>query len=366
MYIYVAIVLCLTVFSCIDLLGVKKTNIYHTAFFFASIAIISVAGFRYGLETDYWHYYEVYNQIFHVDALEPAFNSIIMLFRFIGADYTVFIFFVALLSVGIKTKLFSSLKMSFAALSLFFLRFYILFELNAIRQGLAIAFSMLAIYYYVRDNNLAKFTILTLISCMFHASAIFVFLIIPIRKIRFSFKQITYMLLGASIFRIFLLEKTIALGQGLVPYILSSSNNLIRGTQYIFHQVNKDLVDNFSFLTLLRIIISIYAYFYLTSTSHFKNCSKCNIYMNTYLLGSIINIVFMGYDTISYRLAAPLFCVEPLMFSDSLEGKRVTRGMINLRLLICIIAIFALDFYSFYNTVRSSKDLVPYVSIFSK
>ena len=75
-------------------------------------------------------------------------------------NYGVYCFIVAIISMGIKGKYFGKLKYPFIALLCYYLRFYVLFELNAIRQGMAMAFVIIAIYYLIKETKNRKYVIL--------------------------------------------------------------------------------------------------------------------------------------------------------------------------------------------------------------
>ena len=80
------------------------------------IILICISGFRYGLETDYWHYYNIFNGITTVENIEPTFEVFINIFKFVLNDYNLFLLFVAIVSLGSKIKIFYRFKYCFVVL----------------------------------------------------------------------------------------------------------------------------------------------------------------------------------------------------------------------------------------------------------
>lgn len=216
------------------------------------IALVLVAGLRYGLETDYWHYYHVFIGVRQVSSLEigfKIFNSIIYaLFK----NYGVYCVIVAVLSMGLKGKYLSTLKYPFIALTCYYLRFYVLFELNAIRQGLAMTFVIVAIYYLI-NNDVKKYVIYVIMAMLFHSSGICALLGLVIKKINLKFKHIVCIYFCCLVFRLVFFDMVIASFSAYIPSVLGSTNNLIHGMQYIINSGNKTLAINY--FSLIRVII---------------------------------------------------------------------------------------------------------------
>lgn len=361
MGVYIFALCILILGTIIQLLKPRNRKSLKFLYFISAFSLILIAGLRYGLETDYWHYYYIFTGELKVGTQEPAFSLLIWLVRLITSNYNIFLLIVALISLGIKCKIFSEYKYYFLILLLYFLRFYVLLELNAIRQGISTAFVLLAVIYFLKADN-KRFVIYTIIGTMFHASAILLLIAIPFKKVKLNLKNMTLICVIAVLFRVFFLERLIQLAASYIPFVLTSTNNLINGTKYI---INHNQVDDFSVITLLRIIASLYAMFLLHGTN--KGDDKYNSLLNMYFLGSIINIVFMGYDTISYRLAVVFFCVEGILLNYALENKRINLiGRVNIRVLTCLPVIVFCDAWSFIATVSSSGSLVPYQIFFGK
>ena len=153
MAIYLTVLGFLSVASIFELFHIKiETKQKKIVYWGIVIALVLVAGLRYGLESDYWHYYYVFWGTIKVSSLEigfKLFNSIVYTFF---KNYGVYCLIVAIVSMGGKGKFFFKLKYPFIALLCYYLRFYVLFELNAIRQGMAMTIVNIAIYYLINSD----------------------------------------------------------------------------------------------------------------------------------------------------------------------------------------------------------------------
>ena len=332
MVIYVFPLILLTLFSSLELLD-KHVKNQRIIFVMLCILLLCISGFRYGLETDYWHYYYIFHGILKASNIEIAYTLLNKIIYAVTHNFNIFCFIIAIVSMGLKGWIFDKMKYPFMALLCYYLRFYVLFELNAIRQGLAITFILLA-YIAIDKKNIKKYIV-------------------------FSIIVIIYM--AALIFRIFLFDQTIVFLQGFATFINGSSNGVIKGTQYIINSGDK--MQSFGILNYIRIILPGLALYYLQ-----KKDNKPFFY-NIYFWGSIINIMFLGLDTIGFRLASNFYVVECFILCDIINSNV---GIFRLRKFklkqaLCFGAIAFCDIWSFVATLISSSTLIPYTTfIFTK
>lgn len=361
MLIYVLFVVFISMFSILQLRNSKENKVNKYCWTVTCASVILLAGLRYGLETDYWHYYKMFDGTTVVAATEPLFSLLIMTVRIFTKDYNIFVLLIAVVSLGIKLHVFEKFKYCFVVLLLYFLRYYILFELNAIRQGLAVSFVLLAIYY-LTQNNKKQFLIYVSIASLLHASSIFALVALVIKEKKINFRIVISICLGAIIGRLFLIEKLLLLGGNYTSFVFNSSNNLINGTKYVLYNNHISEVD---LMSILRVIIPVICLYVLQSRiGKYETSEKAKKYyflFKIYIIGASINLLFLGYDTIGYRLASIFYCVECLLIGYSLERKRAySINRINVKNLFCYCTLIACDLWSFTGIMMSSETLIPY------
>lgn len=359
MTIYLLILVYLSIFALLELFQ-KNIKYRQKLFLYWTIIVtlILVAGLRYGLETDYWHYYNIFNEKYQVLSLElgfKAFNTIVRLFT---KDYGIYCVIVAIFSIGIKGKFFSKLKYPFVILLCYYLRFYVLFELNAIRQGIAMAFVIVAIYS-LKNDNLKKYFVFLGIGLLFHSASICGLFALFLRNRKFKFKQIVFVYFLCVIFRLFLFDTVISSLGKYIPYVLSSTNNLIHGAQYIINSGDK--MQEMNYFALARVIIPGVCLYFMSDTEENK------LYYNLYFFGSILNLLFWGLDTIAFRIPATFYIFEGFIlsnaiFNNKLFGKRKKDWVFT----ICLMCVAFCDVWTFISYLTDSATLVPYKSILFK
>ena len=359
MVIYVFPLILLTLFSSLELLD-KHVKNQRIIFVMLCILLLCISGFRYGLETDYWHYYYIFHGILKASNIEIAYTLLNKIIYAVTHNFNIFCFIIAIVSMGLKGWIFDKMKYPFMALLCYYLRFYVLFELNAIRQGLAITFILLA-YIAIDKKNIKKYIVFSIIAILFHSSAIVIFIAPILKKMNLNAYKIVIIYMAALIFRIFLFDQTIVFLQGFATFINGSSNGVIKGTQYIINSGDK--MQSFGILNYIRIILPGLALYYLQ-----KKDNKPFFY-NIYFWGSIINIMFLGLDTIGFRLASNFYVVECFILCDIINSNV---GIFRLRKFklkqaLCFGAIAFCDIWSFVATLISSSTLIPYTTfIFTK
>lgn len=326
------------------------------------IILICISGFRYGLETDYWHYYNIFNGITTVENIEPTFEVFINIFKFVLNDYNLFLLFVAIVSLGSKIKIFYRFKYCFVVLFVYYLRFYVLFELNAVRQGIALTFALQALFYLMREDK-KKYATFTIIAILFHNSAAILLIIPLVRKLVLPLKTIIISIAVSLLFRYYVLTSIITLSGKFIPQVLQSNINLFRGIQWIINANDKISIDQTT--EIIRVVVMLVAFYFLNK--HRTGDKNYNFMFNVFFVGCLLNLCFVGFDTISYRLAAYFLVVEGMMLSLSLSDIQLAyKTRINIVSLICVAVILAFDIYTFFNYMGTSETMIPYQSFLFK
>lgn len=340
-----------------ELVGVElKAKQKKYVLFIIIISLIYIAGFRYGLESDYWHYYNVFIGTEKPQALEIGYRLLNSIIYFISHSYFIFCLTLASLSIGIKGRLFLNYKYCFVILLVYYLRFFLMFELNTVRQGLALGFSMAALIA-LQKNKIKEFVVLCIVGATFHTSTLIVLTAYFINKIKINYRIVTIIFIVSIAFRLYLFDSVIQRLNFLIPIVLKSSNSLVRGLGYVVNSGDK--MTSVTLLSFARMIIPVYCFMYLTKKYEDNLLIKC------YFVATVINIVLSGLDTVPYRLATEFYCVDGFLLNDILmEHRMFNKGKINIAMFM-VIAILILDGTTFFNLLNGSDLLVPYRSIFS-
>ena len=322
-------------------------------YFLIVVYLILVAGLRYGLETDYWHYYQVFNGTIKVSSLEFGFKFFNSIIHAITNNYGVYCLLVSVLSIGLKCKFFAKIKYPFVVLACYYLRFYVLFELNAIRQGLAMTFVIIGIYYLMQENKKMYFFFIV-IATLFHTAALCGLLAIISKNRKFELKNIVLIYACCIIFRLVFFDTVIASFSPYISYVLNSSNNLIHGMQYVINSGDK--MQEINYFSLARVVISGICLYFIS------DCQDKKMYYNMYFLGSILNLVFWGLDTIAFRIPAVFYIFEGYILNDSLMKHKLF-GKRDILFTICFFCIAVCDIWTFVSYLLESTSLIPYRTI---
>lgn len=174
MYYYALVFLSFISFN-LQNLPIKKRQLHWLAnsyLFFVVIFFISC--FRYGVGTDFFNY----EAIFKYDhPIEPLFYELIQGVKYLGGNYSVFVAIVFALSFGIKLYAFKKLSYSkglFLSIMLFCSFYYIAYDMNAIRQGLALSLTLLACYYAYIQRTYTYYTICIIATLIHYTAFIFI------------------------------------------------------------------------------------------------------------------------------------------------------------------------------------------------
>ena len=360
MGIYLFAFLYLLLFSALEMTRkrIKPEKAKTIAFIFGVVLLIYIAGFRYGLETDYWVYYREFNGE-STRKLEFSFNLLMQIVKLFTDNYNVFLIIFSVITLSLKSRIFSRYNFCFTVLLIYYVRFFVQFDLNTIRQGLAIAIVFYALEELKKDK-LKPFFIIIVIAATIHTSAL-ILLILPLfRKMNLSMTKIIIGFGLAALFRIVFLDKIILLFKQYLPFVFSSNSSVISNLQYI---LNNDTSIQFELLSYIRIIVPTICLFYLTKGT------KNELFFKTYFIGSVLNIALFGLDTVGFRLAAYFMSAEVLIMGDiynNVVSSSINETRIDLKKIIAFSAIVFCDMWTFFSLLGSSETLVPFRTFFEQ
>ncbi len=158
----------------------------RAAFCYLAIAFFSfafLASFRYGIGFDYFSYQNIYGivsqwsfgDIFHYIWNESFFYLACKIFSMAGCSYPVFLIFVNLFLMGVSMQfIYRFSKIPWVSVYLYLTLQFLAYQMNLIRQSIAVAFFMLA-YPYLKGRKLLPYTLLVFLGGMFHNSLLFAY-----------------------------------------------------------------------------------------------------------------------------------------------------------------------------------------------
>lgn len=307
MYYYILVLLLLSCFL------LKNLNIKYGAsylkiiayIFFSTIFIISSTRFSVG--SDYFSYKE----IFEDDSLtEPLFSFVIFLTKWLGGNYSWFVAIVFCLSFGIKLFVFNRLSNAngfFLCVMLFCSFYYIAYEVNGIRQGVALSFSLLAVYYAYKEKK-TYFYVSCVVATLFHYTALIFFPFYIFLKIKLSKKIAIVICLLCAIFSVngsfkFLIDNFVQIiGNGIMSYKIQT---------YALERMDENLL--FSFGTIRRLF-----FFLLILFSYEKIEASDRIKQIVFWGGFATIIIYLLFSEVGYfsiRLSAYYRIIECIWLS---------------------------------------------------
>ncbi|WP_318519185.1 EpsG family protein [Photobacterium leiognathi] len=272
-----------------------KTYLFISSVFFLAL----ISGLRGGGDPDYINYLDIYNNSINGSSIniEPFYLYLNQLFKVNNIPFVFLILIISMIAVNLKG--YSIYKLSnypFFSLIIYSFTIYLQFDLVAIRQGLALAFIMIAFLYFEKNRIISIFLIS--FASLFHFAAIIVlpFTFICFKQHKSYLLFVLYIVLVIlSLLKIDVPIYTMILNHGFLPNFLI--NKLETYSSY----------DQSSALSIKQYIVSfigIIIYIYYKQNNIIK--SMCLLY----LYGCIISVLLSSVGDISYRIKWYFFFTE--------------------------------------------------------
>jgi hypothetical protein len=313
-------------------------------FFLSIVILLLFAGFRYGIATDYWSYYDIFREKEGIQRIEPGFVFLIRAYKIVtfSGSYNGFVFFIAVLSIVIKYCFFKKLRNPFIALVFYIALFYINLEYNVIRQGLASSLICYAVYCTKKKDAF-------LFICLAATIHISSFMFLPLyflcinknnEKI-FNIKTIPIIILFAILFRLFVLRTLLDIAVSLIG--IKESSLINQAVHYFFYSSDFTITMGF-----IRRFVIIVLFIILNNRYPVNNC-----YFNIYLVGFFIYMIFMGNDILAHRMCLSFDVFVIPLYANL--GIRYTR-----KNLIVIIILFSMLFVNYWSPLKGEGYALPY------
>ncbi len=335
-------------------------------FCFLVIVLIVLSAIRWNVGTDWVSYLDFYESVSSY-VLNPELNMMERGFTYLnyglsqlGLNYSGYLAVVALLTIGIKAKVFYEHR-STMMMCLFLYFCYYFADLFAVRQFLAISITLYATKY-IRERTLLKFIILVLIASSIHISSILFLAAYRIYHIKFSPILLYSTLLIAFVMGFFdvagLLAKFVInfvgidsrVGDKLMFYEEEGLDTATAGNPYIAFAVG-----------VLKRAVFLPIFIYCKRFVSEKDQANYVGYLNLLVFGNLIYLVVMISLPVIARVTTgfliyEIFVISYLVISIKNKWYRVL-GL----LLVILFGAFRL-----YNLIAVYWDLyIPFETIFS-
>lgn len=158
----------------------KTTAIYMAVSF---LVLFFLASFRYGIGFDYFSYQDIYRTVSELSfydimefyGKEPLFYFVCKLFCIVGCPYHVFLVCLNIFLLFVAMRfIYCYSKIPWVSVFLYITLQFLAYNMNLIRQSIALAFFMLA-YPYIKNRRIVPFTILIILGGLFHNTLLFIF-----------------------------------------------------------------------------------------------------------------------------------------------------------------------------------------------
>ncbi len=257
-----------------------------------TLFMVFIAGFRHEVGNDWGFYKYLYNaaevhSILHSGKAEPSFQVLLLFFKFSKLGFQSFLFFVALVSIGLKSAFvlkYSSIPiLSFLVL----LSFFLIGEMGQVRQMLAIAICLWSVPAII-EKKLFKFLLLTTLAATFHYSAFSFLFLYPVYWLKWNKSLLVITVSVVVLLGVFSWF-------GLLPKIVQYAPNYIQHKFNVYYTPNNIV---FKEQTLwYRIIFVVLSYFTLKDV----NNPVVDLSLKIYVFGILFLILFAPIETVSGR-----------------------------------------------------------------
>lgn len=308
----------------------NKKLIVKFIIFFQLIISSTFVGLRGDMGSDtlnYISYFILQNKSKHVVITsELGLDVLAWLISFISNNPYTYLYIVSFLSVIILVLSYKNIayfKDVPIINYLFFssATFYLMFG-NTIAQGLASAFIILAISFYIEQKKLI-YIFLIILASLFHKSAIIFILIYPLTKIMPQKRSWLVFIFGGGI--LFNMFSLVYLRFGFIP---NSISNLIK------NESNNNLLI---FKLLLSLLLILFMYFLLSKI----NSQKLNILFKIYTFAVSLSFYSFVVSEISSRLLYYSNFLVPVIIMEIIKILRFKKYILFLVILLTF-------FYNFF------------------
>lgn len=337
--------------------GVKNSIFYLTIVF---LILTALASFRYAIGFDYFSYRDIYvnmsiwtfGDIFHYCWYEPLFFIACKLFSSIGCSFQFFLFVINIFLFFIAVKfIYRYSKLPWMSVYLYITLQFLAYNMNLIRQSIAVAFFLLA-YPYLKNRKLLPFSILFLIGGLFHNSLLFLFpfyFLLP-KKLTKKFLAVLFVLI---LLGYFLFDPVFSL---LLPFLPE---------KYVLYQT-KVFWNSNSFKYIVP--SATYCILIYLFRNRIDEPNKRTIYLNSALYTFLISL-FITKHFILERFSIYPFVLSLIAIPEiitSYQNKDNSKGNILIYHRVLFLFLLFGGLYFLFSVNEGFHNVYPYVSLLDK
>lgn len=340
-------------------LKIKLKSEYYLLFIFINIILVFVAGFR-SVGFDYENYLDIYNTVRLSNSIENGieigFAYLITAFNSIGFPFFIFTFFIALISISLKSSFFNKYsEYPFLSLLIYFSITYLISDMGQMRNGLAFALALWA-FSDLFENKNKLFFLKIFLAFLIHSSAIILFPVYFLLKIKRLKPFIMAFIIILLFYFVFFDIKSILL---FLSEKLSFSQLESRVALYVLADDGSAPLGLNLSLFLRLLIITVMIIYYDSGINRFKYYDK---FIRLYFYGICLYMIFNSVNEFAFRFSnyfKILECVILPMFVSMGKTRWDKNFIAFLIILYCSYSIFKILFDPIFGTVY-----LPYKNVF--
>lgn len=352
----------------------RKRKFSNKWFNFILLIFILIAGFRYKVGGDTQAYYDYYETVKNWDETNISellvgrfaflWNVFATTCKSISEDFVVLQFVQA---VFVNSTLFWFIKkyskFRFTSLLIYYLFAYLYFNMEIMRESIAISFFLLA-YPYFNRKSWVKYYLIAVVSFLFHTSAVIIFLFPLLRILRFNIRNLL-IITALSISLIILLANSPEL-LNLLLFTETIESNFREYSKYAFNLNGK-------FFVLISYIGVPFALLLINRKVLKRRYALFESLYFVYFTIAIIYLLFSGFSRfINYMTPFMVVYLADLLnniFANRSYNETIKRLFIISLLFILFIPkllYYSSDTSRFYPETTKYNLYYPYSSVFTK
>lgn len=308
---FIIFLLISTVYLLEDYLGSYKKYVYITI----GAVLIALAATRVvGNDRDsenYEYTYKYTNDPVNEKTVEFSFLWIAGLLNSVTDDvHAIFLVF-ALISIPLK--LFSITKLSpvwFSSLAIYLSNYYILHELTQIRAGVAAAFFLLAIYWYVNKHT-GKAALFITLAVFFHYSSVILFPLLLISREGMDFK---WKIIWGAVIPVAYLLHFMHIGLTTIPLPYISDKIEIYTEMRDRGIMGDEAINVFNAVFLIKVMVFYYLWYFQETITYVNKAFP--FMLKVYCISLFSFIVLADMPVFAFRISEIFGIVEIILFSN--------------------------------------------------
>ena len=365
MTIYIVIFLLLSLFSMLDLIEVD--HLYKRVFFTVVLTLlVLISGLRWETGPDwdsYYYFYEDIERFTHNSTLnffEPGFTYLNLFSSRLGLSYTTFLFFFAVITIGLKGMVFGR-HPSILFILLFLYYCYYLADILSVRQFTAVSICLFGLQY-IEGRKFLPFLCCILLATSIHISTALFLVAYWLYRFKWSDRTLSILLIvGFIVGLIGISGWAIQLAVNVIGVDAATAEKLLKYGDEGLETSHSNPYLSYALGILKRAFILpllIYGKRYVPLVV----LPRYSGYLNLLMLGNVIYFIFILSVPVITRLALPFLYMEIFLLAYLLTSLDDFKIKVFILILIMVFGAFRL-----YLFMSPYMDLyVPFQTIFNE